>query len=92
MIEAIHILLVACDIKCHRHCAVRAKPCTVVVDTSMVVNRNEKVVTSIEDVDNLGRFLLEKVIIIVFRILWANVSNACGNLQPGLVHYTLGGQ
>ena len=64
MTEAIHILpiYIACDIKCHRHCAVRAKPCTVVVDTSMVVNReNEKVVTSIEDVDKLGRFLLEKV-------------------------------
>lgn len=62
MTEAIHILPVACDIKCHRHCAVRAKPCTVVVDTSMVVNReNEKVVTNIEDVDKLGRFLSEKV-------------------------------
>ena len=40
----------------------RAKPCTVVVDTSIVINReNEKVVTNIEDVDKLGRFLSEKV-------------------------------
>lgn len=62
MTEAMLVFHVVCDMKCHRHCAARAKPCTVVVDTSMVVNReNEKVVTSVEDVDKLGRFLLEKV-------------------------------
>lgn len=62
MTEAIPIPYVACDMKCHRHCAVRAKPCTVIIDTSMAMKReNEKVVTSIDDVDKLGRFLHEKV-------------------------------
>ena len=57
-----YIFPVVCDIKCHRMCTARAKPCMVHVDTSKVINReNEKVVTSIEDVDKLGRFLHEKV-------------------------------
>lgn len=40
----------------------RAKPCAVIVDTtSMVLSRDEKVVMNIDDVDKLGRFLIEKV-------------------------------
>ena len=60
--EAIFVFHVACDIKCHRHCAARAKPCTVTSDSSLLVKReNENVVASIDDVDKLGRFLFEKV-------------------------------
>ena len=54
--------MLACDLKCHRHCAARAKPCLAHIDAGMVVSReNEKVVTSLDDVDKLGRFLVEKV-------------------------------
>ena len=72
-----YVFPVVCDMKCHRMCAARAKPCTVHVDTSKVVNReNEKVVTSIEDVDKLGRFLYEKVCHLL--------KHMCGSLTPTL--------
>ena len=51
-----------CYIMVHRHCEDRVPPCKAHIESgSYVTMSRNKVVKKLEDLDNLGQFLLEKV-------------------------------
>ena len=55
-----------CYIMVHRHCEDRVPPCKAHIESgSYVTMSRNKVVKKLEDLDNLGQFLLEKVSIIL---------------------------
>lgn len=56
------VVVADCYIMVHRHCEDRVPPCKAHIEsgTYVTMSRN-KVVKKLEDLDNLGQFLLEKV-------------------------------
>lgn len=58
-----------CYIMVHRHCEDRVPPCKAHIESgSYVTMSRNKVVKKLEDLDNLGQFLLEKVSIIIDKM------------------------
>ena len=58
-----------CYIMVHRHCEDRVPPCKAHIESgSYVTMSRNKVVKKLEDLDNLGQFLLEKVHIMQFLL------------------------
>ena len=56
------LLLVDCDVLVHRHCVDRLSPCKAQIESgSYVTMSRKKVVQKLEDLDDLGQFLLDKV-------------------------------
>ena len=54
-----------CYIFVHRHCEERVPPCKAHIESgSYVTMSRNKVVKKLEDLDNLGQFLLEKVSVV----------------------------
>ena len=50
-----------CDVLVHRHCAERLPPCKAQIESgSYVTMSRKKVVQKLEDLDDLGQFLLDK--------------------------------